>query len=49
MRMYYVVVVDNSTGLQVQRSDPHTWAECEHVYNAYQEEYEGVSVRIIPV
>ena len=49
MRMYYVVVVDNSTGLQVQRSDPHTWAECESVYNAYREEYDDVSVLIIAV
>lgn len=47
--LYEVVVVDPVSSLQVQRSDLHSWDECEVVYFAYVEDYPEHYVFVAPV
>ena len=49
MKKYIVVAIDLCTNLQIQASDPHTWAECETLYQDYQEDYDNCRVVIVPV
>lgn len=46
--LYWVKVVDPVSGLQVQRSDLHSWDECEPAYFAYAEDYPEHYVLIVP-
>lgn len=48
-RLYIIRAVDPISGLQQQRSDVHTWDECEFVYQAYIEDYPDFHVLIVPV
>lgn len=48
MMKYVVKVIDNETGLQVQRSFPHLWVHCESLYFEYLAEFEGCRVEIVP-
>lgn len=45
--LYEVVVADPVSGLEVQRSDLHTWEECEDVYFAYSEDYPMARIMIV--
>ena len=47
--LYEVVAVDSASGLEVQRSDLHTWEECEYVYFAYSEDYPMARIMIVSV
>lgn len=47
--LYEVVVVDPVSCLEVQRSDLHTWEECEAVYFAYTEDYPTDRILIVLV
>lgn len=43
---YEVVVMERTSGFQVQRSDPHRWESVEEVYFDYVEEYGFVNHEI---
>lgn len=36
MKMYQVIA-RNENGLVIQKSDPHTWAECETLFEEFHE------------
>ena len=48
MKKYIVMAIDIRTNLQMQESDPHTWVECETIYQDYQEDYDNCRVVIVP-
>lgn len=44
---YYKVIVHDLKGFKKHESDPHTWAECEDVYNEYVTYDDAATVSIV--
>ena len=47
--LYKVTAVDPVSSLEMQRSDLHTWPECESVYFSYVEDYPTAHILIVLV
>lgn len=45
---YVVIAVDYQSKLQVQKSDPRSWSECESVYFDYMGDYPDHHIIIRP-
>lgn len=46
---YQLQVIDRETGLQVRRSDIHTWDELEKQYNEYWRSHPSCEIKILHV